>query len=343
VRFAAEAVFQVLLSTGFSLAGAIALVWIARRLLPVRDGRLALVLAGLPLAKAGYEAARGIPSDGLFWHRLGGATRELESLRMGLGITRTGPVVDLSFAGLFHGVTYPQSGGDVLATSLARWCGPHGLELALLVIILVAAILVFRRAHTAPRADEIGATQVVETRDVGMRRVAVVTSERWDGVPFASAVLEPRICFSASVYAALSPDERNAVIAHELGHIRGLHILVVGVAALVTRLLWFVPGARWLEREIATQCEFCADDAALRQGIRPELMAATLVKVAELTRVSRRCPALPFSGERSVLGRRVRHLLAQPSRTRALASGLRVASVLIVAATVLRATTFGNP
>jgi Zn-dependent protease with chaperone function len=337
------AVFQVLLSAGFSLAGAIAIVLLVRRALRVREGRLALALAALPLAKAGYEIARGVPHGAFFWQAVGGARQELGSFRFGFGVSRLGPVIDISLGALWRGVSYPQSAADVLSAGLVRGFGPAGPRLAAAALLLVTALLVARRLWRAPRARDLGPTRVVDVCRLPLRRVEIVACASWQGVPFARGVVRPQVCFAEGMYDALSAEERGAVIAHELGHLRGLHLALVAPAELASRLFWFVPGVRWLAREIATQCEICADESAVREGVDPELLAATLVRVAELAGASAARPALAFFGKKSVLARRVNRLLGAPEASRPALVALRVVGVLVAAAAVLRATTFGNP
>ncbi|MEV0701033.1 M56 family metallopeptidase [Saccharopolyspora sp. NPDC050389] len=63
----------------------------------------------------------------------------------------------------------------------------------------------------------------------------------------------------------LVPAERDAVIAHEIAHLRGKHHLVLGWAAILARAFPFVPLLKAVSQEIARLVEWIADDRAGRR------------------------------------------------------------------------------
>lgn len=348
------AAFNLLGNASVSFAFAFALAALAARLLRLPDGRLRTLLLLLPFLKAAYEVARGIPASAFFWVRLGGAKPDFGSFRLGLGVTKPlVPVIDLSLGASFQGRSYEQSIADVSAAGLARAVAPWAPALlgALLAAFALAGTLRWLIASmrgALARGSIVRAGRVVEERRLGLRRVRVVSSPdaRAAVVPFAGGLFTPWICFSDATYAALSVEEREAVIAHEAAHLRHLDGPLLLLVGALGASFSFLPGAARLVRAVGAQCELAAD-AAARRVVAPEVLASALVRVAESAHGARlACHGeLAFTRPGKLLAKRVAVLLdespvAAPSRLR---SALSAVTVALVAAAVMRATTFGNP
>jgi beta-lactamase regulating signal transducer with metallopeptidase domain len=191
----------------------------------------------------------------------------------------------------------------------------------------------------------LAGARVLEERRLGLRTVRVLVSDGAGAVPCAGGVLRPWICVPPALVAALSIEEREAVIAHELAHVRHHDVVLLLAVGLARAVFGFVPGAGRLARAIREQCEVAADAAAAATVPRTAL-ASAIVRVADQVRRAP-CPPehrLAIVRPGSVLARRVRTLLdeqAPPGARWRVA--LRVLGVAVVAATVFRATTFGNP
>jgi hypothetical protein len=130
-----------------------------------------------------------------------------------------------------------------------------------------------RSAQLALALESIGAP--VPGRDLGVVRVPTST-------PLCHAVglLRPRVLISDRVWDALPDDERGAVIAHELAHLRRRDPAAASGLALLSLAAW--PGAaqRWRDRWRAAAEE--AADADGADATDPTTLAAALVRVARL-------------------------------------------------------------
>jgi hypothetical protein len=339
--------FNLFVNAAFILLASLALAYGACALMRVERGRLRALLLSAPLFKAGYEIARGIPEQSFFWAKLSGARQELGSFQLGFGVqTPLIPVIDLQLGALSHGRDYPQSAADVLAGVLSRrvaaglpaWLG------ALLCVLVALGVLRFAfegwRGVRARRAI-LREARLVETRRMGILSVRIYVSESWQGVPFAAGVLRPWLCLPAQVERALSADEREAVIAHELAHLVHQDLLLLSATRFLAQALGFVPGARWLARQVQAQCELAADQRASR-SVPPPMLASALVRVAELCRARDAVVApLSFLHPGSALRERVELLLAPPAGRRPL--WLRLLLGALALATLLRASFFANP
>ena len=119
----------------------------------------------------------------------------------------------------------------------------------------------------------------------------------------------PRLLVPRGLPALLDAAELQAVLLHELAHVRRGDLRWNLLLRLVLALLWFHPAAWALHASIARERERCCDALAVRHGARPAALARALVKLAE----SGARPALAMSmAHGGALVERVRDLVEPP-------------------------------
>jgi hypothetical protein len=342
--------FDLFVGAGVAFGGALGLAILFRRLLRLEHGRLLVLLLSAPLVKAAVELARGAPQGSFLWARFAGAVREVGTFQVGLGITAPAvPVIHLSFGALVHGATLPQSMADGLAVLLSRRVGawlPATVGILLASAAVFGLAIWFLRGWRAARRETamVRAAQCTETRRLGLRRVRILCGRDLAEVPCAGGLVRPWIWFPEETYQTLAPDEREAVIAHELAHLRWLDGAVLTAIGALRALFFFVPGTAWLTRRIGLELELSADEAAHR-ATSATALATALVRVAELAhRQAVHPPSLALVQPGSVLGARVLRLLGPPSRDDARSWKVRAAcaiGALVALAAVMRANLFG--
>jgi hypothetical protein len=102
------------------------------------------------------------------------------------------------------------------------------------------------------------------------------------GVPTVAGILRPTILLPLAIVSGLAPDELEAILAHELAHLRRYDHLVNLIQRLIEAFLFFHPAVWWLSRRIRIEREHCCDDLVVAQGAEPSRYAASLLHVAEL-------------------------------------------------------------
>ena len=113
-----------------------------------------------------------------------------------------------------------------------------------------------------------------------------------------------------SALAALSPRQVEAILAHELAHIRRHDYLVNLLQTLVETLLFYHPAVWWLSRRIRAERENCCDDLAVSLCGDPYAYAKALADLEELRGTSGRLVLAATGGS---LLQRVRRLVGAPS------------------------------
>jgi uncharacterized protein (TIGR03435 family) len=121
--------------------------------------------------------------------------------------------------------------------------------------------------------------------------------------------LRPIILLPVAAMSGLSATQVEAILAHELAHIRRHDFLINFLQTIAETLLFYHPAVWWLSSRIRTEREHCCDDVAVAvSGDAAEYAAA----LAELATWSLSSPALTMAATRGPLVERVRRLLRLP-------------------------------
>ncbi|WP_019484283.1 M56 family metallopeptidase [Arthrobacter sp. TB 23] len=88
------------------------------------------------------------------------------------------------------------------------------------------------------------------------------------------------IVFTSAALGALNADQRAAVLAHEMAHLRGRHHLILATANAIHRAFPRVPAFRIARTELQRLVEMDADDRAARSSSRLTV-ATAVVRLAE--------------------------------------------------------------
>lgn len=119
---------------------------------------------------------------------------------------------------------------------------------------------------------------------MGLRRpVRLLESRRTDS-PLVIGWLRPVVLVPASALLSLSPEALEAIMAHELAHIRRQDYLANLLQGLAEALLFFHPAAWWLSHQIRELREHCCDDAASALCGDPLILAQGLSALERLRR-----------------------------------------------------------
>lgn len=126
--------------------------------------------------------------------------------------------------------------------------------------------------------------------------------------PLTWGLLRPVIALPMAA-EAWTPSDRAMALAHERAHVERRDWAVDLATRAVAGLFWFHPLVGWARRQLAAEAEHAADDRVLASGVRPSAYAGLLLSLARPEGASL---AL---GAASLVGRRVRALLATRSRS----------------------------
>ena len=121
---------------------------------------------------------------------------------------------------------------------------------------------------------------------------------------FTAGLIRPAIYMSEVIPKKLSEKEIEAVLLHEIHHLRRRDPLRTLAAALIADMLFWIPLAKNAVAALVARLEFAADDAARRIG--DTVVAAAILKLADAS--SATAATASFSGG-NLVERRVDRLL----------------------------------
>jgi len=171
-----------------------------------------------------------------------------------------------------------------------------------------------RTRGVAPADEALRAMASRLARRLHIGRAVTLLESRMVDVPTVIGFLKPVVLLPATALAGLSPQQIEAILAHELAHIRRHDYLVNLLQTLVETVLFYHPAVWWLSRRIRIERENCCDDLAVSLCGDPVAYATALADL-EALRSSGPAPerhiAMAATGGSLLL--RVRRLLGAPS------------------------------
>jgi len=170
---------------------------------------------------------------------------------------------------------------------------------------------------------------------LGLDRVIRFCECRWLEAPAVIGWFRPVVLLPVRALTGLTEDQIEAVIAHELAHIRRFDSFVNLFQVVVESLLFFHPAVWWLNKRVRIERENCCDDVALAACGNHLGYARALTTMEEW----RATPALSVAANSGPLAARISRILglrhASETRTAGLGAGFVCFSAAIVAASLL--------
>ncbi len=186
------------------------------------------------------------------------------------------------------------------------------------------------RAAATPAAEPEWLEALV--RRTGLRRAVRFLESARVATPMCMGLLRPVVLLPLGFFANLDPLAAEAVLAHELAHLRRLDGLVNGLQCVVEVLFFFHPAVWWLSRRIRAEREHCCDDAAVLACGDAVFYAETL---SRLDAFHDRLPSLALRAQGGNLMERMRRLLlADPPRFRFATPGLALIAAVALVGTI---------
>lgn len=207
----------------------------------------------------------------------------------------------------------------VLAFALRTWLG----------WLAVRRLRASARACAGPAVETLArlARRLRLARAVGLWQSALVE------VPTVVGFLRPAVLVPASALTGLTPRQLEAVLAHELAHIRRHDYLVNLLQTAVETLLFYHPAVWWVSKQARAEREHACDDAAVAATGDALTYARALAALETLRQRPGPAPALALAADGGSLMRRITRLVHRDATTaRSPLPGLALLLVLICGA-----------
>ena len=162
---------------------------------------------------------------------------------------------------------------------------------------------------------------------LGLPAAAHVVESALVDVPTVVGWLRPAILLPIAAMAALSPAQIEAVLAHELAHIRRHDYAVNLLQTIAETVLFYHPAVWWLSTRVRIEREHCCDEVAVR--ISGDAVAYVRA-LAELEARRTSSPALALAATGGSLLERVRRILRVPVTDEPRSTGWAVTLALTI-------------
>jgi bla regulator protein blaR1 len=146
-------------------------------------------------------------------------------------------------------------------------------------------------------AHALGMTQSIALLESGLARTPMVIGH-----------LKPVILVPIGLLTALSPQEVEAILIHELAHIKRRDYLVNMLQSGMEIVFFFNPAVLWISKLIRTERENCCDDLAVAQDQNKVNYIRALVSCEEYKAFVPRY-AMAFPGGKNTLLHRVKRMV----------------------------------
>ncbi|QEC51219.1 beta-lactamase regulating signal transducer with metallopeptidase domain [Anseongella ginsenosidimutans] len=189
------------------------------------------------------------------------------------------------------------------------------------------------KTHALPAPAQWTLRLARMAKENGIRRVVRLAESAMVNAPVMIGHLKPLILVPVGMLAAIPAEQVEAILAHELAHIRRSDFLINLLQSLAEIIYFFHPGIWWISGVVRRERELCCDDVATRQGCNPVTLAFALSEMGEWMQAEKNGKLLlAFSGKREQpLLERVKRLLGQePARPSGLLPAGTLAAALIV-------------
>lgn len=171
-----------------------------------------------------------------------------------------------------------------LVTVLSLWC---------LHLRRVAATI--RAAVPMSEGREMGALRRREQLAKAAKPIALWLSQS-STEPGVYGIARPILLWPAAISDRLQDTHLEAIVAHEVEHVRRHDNLTATLHMLVEAIFWFHPLVWWLGARLIEEREWACDEEVLRQGSAPEIYAESILQTCEF------CVAPPLACVSGVTG-----------------------------------------
>jgi beta-lactamase regulating signal transducer with metallopeptidase domain len=176
-----------------------------------------------------------------------------------------------------------------LSTAVRPWL-PAAVALWMLGVALCSLRLVYgcaivrrlRRIGTSAVVEPVAQTARTLMQRMRIRRRVLIVESRLAASPALIGYFKPVVLLPVAAITGLTTRQLEAVIAHELAHVRRHDFLVNALQSALETLLFFHPAVWLVSRQVRLERENCCDDlAASVCGSRADY-ADALLAVAEM-------------------------------------------------------------
>jgi len=165
---------------------------------------------------------------------------------------------------------------------------------------------------------------------IGIKKNILLLQSEIVKVPMMTGFIKPVVLFPFGMMMQLPPEQVEAVLLHELAHIRRKDYLVNLAQSFSDAIFFFNPGVLWISSLIREERENCCDDIAINHTKNKKHFIHALVAFQEY-HIKNADYAMAFPGKKNQLLQRVKRILQNDNKTLSVMQKVFLTSALVIA------------
>lgn len=150
---------------------------------------------------------------------------------------------------------------------------------------------------------------------LGIRDEVVLRESSRLQSPSVVGILKPVILLPLGMISQLPPEQVEAILLHELAHIRRRDYLVNLVQTLLEAIFFFNPFLRWLSAQLRIERENCCDEMALAVSGNKVALVNALLSFGQLQLAPGNALAMALGGRKTALLDRVKRIASSRNKS----------------------------
>jgi bla regulator protein BlaR1 len=138
-----------------------------------------------------------------------------------------------------------------------------------------------RRGSPVTAGREIDTIRRLE-QTIGVTRPIAVVSSITSLEPGVFGIIRPVLLWPAGIAERLDDGQVEAILAHELCHVRRRDNLAAAIHMVVEAAFWFHPLLWWIGARLVDERERACDEEVVRLGSEPQTYAESILKTCQL-------------------------------------------------------------
>jgi bla regulator protein BlaR1 len=149
---------------------------------------------------------------------------------------------------------------------------------------------------------------------MGFRRPVLLLESAVMQMPVVFGHLKPVIFIPLGLFTKLSPEQAEAILLHELAHIKRDDYLMNLLQSVAVHLFFFNPAVLWLSALLREAREHCCDEMAIAGTGDKKPLVRALIGFRELSFGSGALYGMAFAGRRNVFVNRIARIVQGKSK-----------------------------
>lgn len=226
-----------------------------------------------------------------------------------------------------------------------EWLTRHDIWLVAIWVIILSAKLVkticalWYNSRTTTRSvlvpDEYWQQQLLHLKAaLRIKKTILLMESARMKIPVVIGHLKPVMLMPAGLLLSLPPDQAEAILLHELAHIRRNDYLVNLLQHFAETLFFFNPAVLWVSAWLREEREKCCDEIAVAQTHDKKGLVAALISFKQWELYGK-VYQTAFHGKKEQLLHRVNHILGNHAQARSFTEKICITACFLLLAVSL--------